>query len=200
MPELPPENLIRLTERATAGDSAAAEELLPLVYDELRRLARARMAREPGGLAAQTLQPTGLVHEAWMRLVGEDAAASRWNGRAHFFGAAANAMRRVLVERARRRGRLKRGGAQPHVPFEDAPAVALPDAVDLVALDEALDRLATVDPRKARIVTLRYFAGLSIEETAAALDLSLTTVKDEWLLARAILHRELSGGSGEIGP
>jgi RNA polymerase sigma factor (TIGR02999 family) len=200
MTKTPPENVTRLAERAALGDDAAADELLPLVYDELRRLARARMAREPGGLDAQTLQPTGLVHEAWMRLVGEDAAASRWSGRAHFFGAAANAMRRVLVERARRRRRLKRGGGQQQVPLqEDAAAIAMPDPVDLVALDEALDRLAAVDARKAQIVTLRYFAGLSIEETAAALDLSLTTVKDEWMLARAILHRELSGRPGETG-
>ena len=159
------------------------------------------MAREPGGVSAQTLAPTGLVHEAWLRLLGDDAAV-RWNGRAHFFGAAANAMRRVLVERARRRRRLKRGGAQAHVPLEDdaiAAPEAMADAVDLVALDEALDRLAAVDARKAQIVTLRYFAGLSIEETAAALDLSRTTVKDEWVLARAILHRELSGRPGESG-
>jgi RNA polymerase sigma factor (TIGR02999 family) len=176
-----------------AGQPVATDALVPLVYDELRRLARAQLA---GERAAPTLQPTALVHEAFVRLVGD----TRWNSRGHFFSAAALAMRRVLVERARARDRQKRGGGRQR---EDADLDALAESVppfgevdvDLLALEEVLERLARVDERKSRVVHLRYFLGLTIEETAEALELSATTVKDEWLLARAWLKRELDGAS-----
>jgi RNA polymerase sigma factor (TIGR02999 family) len=169
------------------GDQKAAGELLPLVYDELRKLAQARMARE----SAQTLQPTALVHEAYLRLVG-DTDRAKWNGRGHFFGAAARAMRRIMVERARHQGRLKRGGDRKRVALDDNAVARVQDGDDLVALNDALDRLEAQDARKAQIVMLRYFAGLTIEETAAALDLSPAMIKKEWTVARAWLYRELA--------
>lgn len=164
-------------------------ELLPLVYDELRRLADQHMACEPPG---QTLQPTALVHEVYLRLAGQ--LGSDWQNRAHFFAAAAEAMRRILVERARRHGRLKRGGGRERVPLVDVPDPPAEVDVDLVALDEALGRLETLDPRKAQIVNLRYFAGRTIEETAEVLGVSAATVKSEWKYAKAWLHRELTAG------
>ena len=169
------------------GDQKAASDLLPLVYEELRKLAQARMARE----SAQTLQPTALVHEAYLRLVGE-ADSAKWNGRGHFFGAAARAMRRIMVERARHQGRLKRGGDRKRVTLDDQAVAQVPEGDDLVALNDALDRLEARDARKAQIVMLRYFAGLTIEETAAALDLSPAMIKKEWTVARAWLFRELA--------
>ena len=183
----PRQQVTQLLELAVRGDAKASEELLPLVYEELRKLARAQMGREAPG---QTLQPTALVHEAYMRLVGGNDV--RWENRGHFFGAAALAMRRILVERARHRGRLKRGGDRARVEL-DENAAAIPGlSTDLVALDEALDRLAAFDKRKSDVVMLRYFAGLSIEETAAALSVSPATVKNEWTFARAWLHREMN--------
>jgi RNA polymerase sigma factor (TIGR02999 family) len=184
----------QLINLASGGDSRAAEELLPLVYDELRRLARARMAGEPAGGAGQTLQPTALVHEAYMRLLGPQGEQLRWDGRAHFFGAAARAMRRILVERARSRKRLKRGGGAGRVPLdENAVAASTDDAGDdLLALESALDKLEALDRRKAEVVMLRYYAGLSIEQTAAALDVSPATVKNDWTFARAWLNREMT--------
>ena len=177
----------QLLEPAGSGDSRASEELLPVVYDELRRLARSQLKNEPVG---QTLQATALVHEAYMRLVGDSEV--RWENRAHFFGAAARAMRRILVDRARHRGRQKRGGDRERVELgehaADSPAGT---GTDLVALDAALARLEAEDPRKAEVVMLRYFAGLSIEETASALSLSPATVKNEWAFARAWLKRDL---------
>ncbi len=180
-----------------AGNKHAAEQLLPLVYDELRRLAKARMANEP---ADHTLQPTALVHEAYMRLLGraeagaDPNAARKWDGRGHFFGAAAQAMRRILVERARNQARLKRGGGRERLSLSDvAPAADTGlDSADVLALDEALGRLETENPRRAQVVMLRYFAGLSVEETAAAMDLSPATIKNEWTVARAWLHREMT--------
>ena len=182
-----------LLARLQAGDPAATEAMVPLLYDELRRLARAQLVRER---AAPTLQPTALVHEAFVRLVGDGAA--RWNSRGHFFGAASLAMRRILVERARAHARLKRGGDRQREDAElDALAASLPRVdEDLPALEEALDRLARADARKSQVVHLRYFLGLTIEETAEALELSPTTVKDEWLLARAWLRRELERSAG----
>ncbi len=180
---------------AAAGDSAAAEELLPLVYDELRRLAHHRMAHEAPG---HTLQATALVHEAYVRLVGE--AALPWQNRAHFFGAAARAMRQILVDSARRRRAAKRGGDRRRVGLDqleiiaDQPVLADPD--QLLALDEAVDRLSQRDARKAQIVMLRFFAGLTIEQTANVMSLSLTTVKDEWQFARAWLFNELTRHDG----
>ena len=166
----------------------SADELLPMVYTELRRLAAARMSRESPG---HTLQPTALVHEAWLRL-GEGA---RFENRAHFFGAAAEAMRRILVERARRKQREKRGGGAEHVDV-DAVEIAAPTTNDdeLLAIHEALDRLATHDARKAELVKLRYFAGLSFEETATVLGISVPTAHRDRAYARAWLHQEIRGG------
>src|SRR5262245_56860704 len=164
----------------------SSDELLPEVYDELRKLPRARLAREQ----RQTLQPTALVHEAYLRVSG-GAQNQRWDRRGHFFAAAALAMRRILVERARHYQRIRHGGAGERVDLDSAIARADPALTDLVAVDEALTRLEQSDPRKAQIVSLRYFAGLSVEETAAALDLSPATVKNEWAFARAWLYRAL---------
>ena len=179
------------------GDPRASDELIELVYAELRQLARSRLAHEPGGGAGMTLDATALVHEASLRVSGKsEQPPQAWDGRGHFFGAAALAMRRILVERARHQRRLKHGGGRAQVGLTDAAAqLESPpsDGTDLIALDEALARLETFDPRKARVVSLRFFAGLSVEETAAAMDLSPATVKNEWAFARAWLHREMSG-------
>jgi RNA polymerase sigma factor (TIGR02999 family) len=173
---------------AAAGDAHAADALLPVVYDELRKLAAARLAAEKPG---QTLQATALVHEAYLRLVGGEPRD--WTGRGHFFAAAAEAMRRILVEQARRKGRVRHGGGRRRVELEDVPTVD-PDARagDLVALDEAVDALARVEPVKAEVVKLRYFAGLTIEETAACLGISSATAKRHWAVARAWLYHHLS--------
>ncbi|MHC4217881.1 MAG: sigma-70 family RNA polymerase sigma factor [Planctomycetota bacterium] len=177
--------------------SAAADELLPLVYDELRKLAANRMAHEPSGL---TLQATALVHEAYMRLVGDRDVP--WDGRGHFFAAAAEAMRRILVEQARKRARLKRGGGKKRVPLDVADPAADEDSTDLVALDEALRRMEQQDPRMHEVVMLRFFAGLSVEDTAAALDVSPRTVKRDWQCARAWLYEAMQGdpANDEGGP
>jgi RNA polymerase sigma factor (TIGR02999 family) len=170
------------------GEPGSSAELLPQVYDELRRLARSRLAREPAGL---TLQPTALVHEAYLRVAG-NGADRRWDRRGHFFAAAAIAMRRILVERARHVRRVKHGGEQQRVELDsESPALAT-SLPDVLAIDQALTRLEQLDPNKARIVLLRYFAGLTIEETAAAMELSPATVKNEWAFARAWLHDVLS--------
>ncbi len=161
-------------------------ELVPEVYDELRKLARARLARERQ--PHQTLQPTALVHEAYLRVSNQPR---QWDRRGHFFAAAALAMRRILVERARHYRRIKHGAGGEHVEADEGIAGADPDLTNVLAIDEALSRLESTDPRKAKIVTLRYFAGLSIEETASALDLSPATVKNEWTFARAWLFRVL---------
>jgi RNA polymerase sigma-70 factor, ECF subfamily len=178
-----------LLSRATAGDAGATRELFPLVYDELRKIAADYLERERAG---HTLQPTALVHEAYLRLVGPVDMA--WQNRAHFFGAAAQAIRRILVDHARLRNRVKRGGPDAgRVPLESADvAVQGSDQIDMIALDEALTRLAEIDEVKARVVELRYFAGLSLEETARALDVSLPTVSRYWEFARVWLHREMS--------
>lgn len=182
-----------------SGEAAAAESLAPLLYDELRRLARAHLAREG---EPQTLQPTALVHEAFLRLIDDPEA--RWRNRQHFLGASALAMRRILVDRARARRRLKRGGALRR---EEADLDALAGGLDrsddeVLALEEALDRLARSDPRKSEVVHLRYFLGLSIEETAEALGRSPSTVKTDWTFARAWLRRELErkASAGEPEP
>lgn len=170
----------------------SSDDLLPQVYDELRRLARARLARESPGL---TLQPTALVHEAYLRLAG-DGKDRRWDRRGHFFAAAAISMRRILVERARRVGRLRHGGGQVQVELDPEVPVAVAPLDDVLAVDQALDELERLDPRKARVVMLRYFAGLTVEETAEAMELSASTVKNEWAFARAWLHRVLGPRSG----
>ena len=183
-------DVTHLLDAAAAGDPKAAAELLPLVYDELRRLAAVRLADEQPG---QTLQATALVHEAYLRLVG-GAQPQEWNGRGHFFAAAAEAMRRIVVETARRKNRLKHGGGHERVEVElaELPTRLPPD--DLIALDEALARLEQLDPVKARLVTLRYFAGLTIEQAAEALGISRVTAHRYWTFARAWLHQQMAGG------
>jgi RNA polymerase sigma factor (TIGR02999 family) len=171
------------------GDPHAAEQLLPLVYDELRKLAAQRLTQENPG---QTLQATALVHEAYLRLVDVDKA-QRWNSRGHFFAAAAEAMRRILVESARRKSRLKHGGEHQRVDLEFACLVSAAPALDLLALDEALSRLAETEPAKAELVKLRFFAGLTMPEATAALDISLATAERYWTFAKSWLYAELAG-------
>ena len=179
-------DVTHILDRAQSGDPKAAEELLPLVYDELRRLAAARMANEAPG---QTLQPTALVHEAWLRLT--DSTRQEWRGREHFFSAAAEAMRRILVENARRKRRLRHGGGLVRV---DVDAINLPIAQDddkCLRVHEALDRLAETDPRKAEVVKLRVFAGLEVQEIATLFNTSEKTVQRDWTFAKAWLSREM---------
>jgi RNA polymerase sigma factor (TIGR02999 family) len=170
------------------GGPGTSGEMLPEVYDELRKLARARLARERQ--PHQTLQPTALVHEAYLKLLKD--RPERWQNRAHFSAIAAHSMRQILIERARARDALKRGGGQPRVTFDEGLQAAAPESsIDMVALDGALTRLAELDASQARIVELRFFGGLSIEETADAIGVSPATVKRHWALARAWLAREL---------
>ena len=171
------------------GDGQAAEKLLPLVYDELRKLAAAKMAQEAPG---QTLQATALVHEAYIRLVDVEGA-QHWDSRRHFFSAAAESMRRILVERARRKKRLKRGGELKRVPLDEVEIEVEATKLDLVALDEALVKLAAESPEKAEIVQLRFFAGLSHEEVAEMLGVSAITIKRHWRYARVWLLRQMEG-------
>ena len=175
------------------GDPAAASQLLPLVYDELRQLAAQRLAHEKPG---QTLQATALVHEAYLRLVDVEKA-QHWNSRRHFFAAAAEAMRRILVENARHKQTLKRGGGLKRRDAEQAQLVAPMADESLLALDEALTAFAARDPLKAELVKLRYFAGLTIDEAASALGISPATAKRYWAYAKAWLHQEITGGTGE---
>ncbi len=170
------------------GDTEAAEQLLPLVYDELRKLASARMAQEKPG---QTLQATALVHEAYLRLVGGEKAR-HWNGRGHFFGAAAEAMRRILVEKARQKKQPRRGGDLHRVPLEDADGTALPPGTNLLALDDALARLEQHDEGLATLVKLRFFVGLTMSEAAEAMGQPLRTTERNWTYARTWLHRQLA--------
>jgi RNA polymerase sigma factor (TIGR02999 family) len=185
-------DVTRLLSAVERGDSHAAEQLLPLVYEELRKLAAQKLALERPG---QTLQATSLVHEAYLRLVDVDKV-QQWNSRGHFFAAAAEAMRRILVDAARQKAAEKRGGGRQKLSLDAAASLAAPDqlpADDLMALDAALCRLAAEDPVKARLVELRYFAGLSIEDAAAALDISPSTAKRHWVYARSWLYGELTG-------
>jgi RNA polymerase sigma factor (TIGR02999 family) len=184
-------DVTRLLDAAVGGDPQAAAEVLPLVYDELRKLAAARMAEEKPG---QTLDATALVHEAYVRLVGGEQSRD-WNGRGHFFAAAAEAMRRILVDNARRKQSRKHGGGRQREDL-DAAVLAAPESdVDLVALDAALSRLAELDPLKARLVELRYFAGLTGEQAAAVLGMSTSAVDRLWVYTRAWLRRELGFGA-----
>lgn len=178
----------RILSTLPEGDPRAAAELLPLVYDELRRLAAAQLARERPG---QTLQPTALVHEAWLRLVGPYDAGPEWNGRAHFFGAAAEAMRRILVENARRKLAQKRGAGAERVPLEDLDLAIHADDESLVLVHEALDRLAAEDAPAAELVKLRFFAGLPQQEAARLLGLPDRSAGRLWAFARAWLYREI---------
>ena len=171
-------------------DRQSLDSLLPIVYQELRRLAASYLRRERPG---QTLQPTALVHEAYLRLMKD--RPDRWQNRAHFCAIAAHSMRQILIERARARGAIKRGGGGPRVTLDEGLLPGTVPSIDLMALDEALERLAVMDPEHARIVELRFFGGLTIEETAEAVDLSPATVKRHWAVARAWLARELGSPS-----
>ena len=176
----------RILDRVHGGDPKAAEELLPLVYDELRRLAAHKMAHEAPG---QTLQPTALVHEAWLRLTqGENV---QWDGRTHFFAAAAEAMRRILIERARRKRAARHGGGLHRVDIDAVQFASETDDDRLLAVSDALDKFTAVDPVKADLVKLRYFVGMTIEEAAAALGVSEPTAKRHWAYARAWLFEEI---------
>ncbi|MHC5025070.1 MAG: ECF-type sigma factor [Planctomycetota bacterium] len=181
----------RLLEEIRQGDQAAGERLLPLVYDELRKLARSRLSRERPG---QTLQPTALVHEAYLRLVGDGAV--QWDGRGHFFAAAAEAMRRILIDRARRYAAIKHGGDQQRVGMSDVRHGEEPVAEEVLAIDQALTRLEALDEQMAMVVKLRYFAGLSVEETARAMGISPRGVKRHWAAARAWLRRAIGEADG----
>jgi RNA polymerase sigma factor (TIGR02999 family) len=184
-------DVTRILDRVQQGEPKAAEELLPLVYEELRKLAAHKMAHEAPG---QTLQPTALVHEAWLRLVREPDQ-QHWDSRGHFFGAAAEAMRRILVENARRKSRLKRGGQWERVPLEQVQVATDSDPATLLSIDEALTKLAAEHPEQAKLAQLRFFVGLSLPDAAQALGVSETTAKRYWTLARAWLFQELAGES-----
>jgi RNA polymerase sigma factor (TIGR02999 family) len=182
-------DITRIMSAIDQGDPHAAEQLLPLVYDELRKLAAQRLMEEKPG---QTLQATALVHEAYLRLVDADKF-QRWDSRGHFFAAAAEAMRRILVDKARRKQRLRHGGdLQKQILEENEPAIASPvDALDLLALNEALDHLEAMSPRRARLVKLRYFAGFTLPEVAEMLGISQSTAEADWTYAKAWLKRQM---------
>ena len=180
-------DVTRILSQIESGDPSAAEQLLPLVYDELRKLAAARLAHEKPG---QTLQATALVHDAYVRLVDSDKI-QRWDSRGHFFAAAAEAIRRILVEKARQKGRVRHGGDRVRVDLEQAASMAEESDDGLLALNEALIRFAVLEPAKAELVKLRYFAGCSIDEAADLLGISRTTAKRYWAYARAWLLAEL---------
>jgi RNA polymerase sigma factor (TIGR02999 family) len=181
-------DVTRILSAIEQGDPAAADQLLPLVYDELRKLAAQRMSKEAPG---QTFQATALVHEAYLRLV-DVQESQRWNNRGHFFAAAAEAMRRILIEEARSKRRLKHGGDRQRIDLDDAMSIANGRSDDLLALDEVLSRLEATDPMAAQVVKLRFFTGLSMPEAAEALGLSLRTAERNWTYARTWLYRELS--------
>ncbi len=181
------QSVSHLLRRWSDGDRGALDQLMPLVYGELRRMARRYIGRQPTG---HTLQTTALIHEAYLRLVGQEE--KRWQSRAHFFGVAAQAMRHILVDYARARTTAKRGGAT-RVSLEEAAVVSTERAAELVALDDALAELARLSPRQSRVVEMRYFGGLSVDETAEVLKVSPDTVTRDWRLAKAWLHRALMG-------
>jgi len=181
-------DVTRILDQIQQGDPAAAEQLLPLIYDELRKLAAQKLAHEKPG---QTLEGTALVHEAYLRLVGT-AGALHWNNRGHFFAAAAEAMRRILVESARRKGRLKHGREHQRIDLDSGCLASAAPSLDFLALDEALSRLAEIEPAKAELVKLRFFAGLTMPEAAAALDISLATAERYWTFAKSWLYAELA--------
>lgn len=183
----------QILERAQQGDPKAAEELLPLVYGELRKLAAHKMAVEPAG---HTLQPTALVHEAWLRLAGDER---KFADRSHFFAASAEAMRRILIDRARRRLAAKRGGGAQSLDADEIEiASPMADDAALLSLDEALEKFVTVDARKAELVKLRYFVGMSFEEAAGALGIAVPTAKQWWAYSRAWLRVEIAGASQSL--
>lgn len=180
--------ITQLLDDWSKGNETALDQLMPLVYDELRRQASRHLRKERQG---HTLQTTALIHEAYLKLIGSDAV--EWQNRNHFFAVASTAMRRILVDHARERHRQKRGGIAEHLPLDEAVQIsANAKSVDLIALDEALNRLAKLDRRQAKVVELRYFGGLSIDETAEILGIANSTVRLDWNLAKAWLRRELS--------
>ena len=183
------ENITDLLVSYGRGDKESLDKLMPVVYDELRRQAARYLRREQPG---HTLQTTALIHEAYVRLV--DQRNVQWQNRAHFFGIAAQMMRRILVDHARTKKRAKRGGSDIKVSLDDATVAAKGQDLDVVAVDEALTRLAKIDEQQSRVVELRFFSGLTVEETAAVMGISPATVKRDWSMAKAWLHRELSGG------
>ena len=183
----------QILSRIESGDPTAAEQLLPLVYDELRRLAAHRLAEEKPG---QTLQATALVHEAYVRLVDRDQA-QQWNSRGHFFGAAAEAMRRILVDQARQKRSQRRGGDYQRIELSSVEPSVSASPLDMLALDEALDQLAEKDPRAAELVKLRFFAGLTVSEAATALGVSIGTAENDWAYAKSWLRLQLSTSEGE---
>ena len=187
-----PDLVSQLLHRWSDGDKGALDELLPLVYGELRRMARRYMRQQPSG---HTLQTTALIHEAYLRLVGQEE--KQWNGRTHFFGVAARAMRHILVDYARARNAGKRGGEARVVSLEEAAFVSEERAAEMVALDDALAELATLSPRQSRVVELRYFGGLSVSEIAEVLNVSTDTVTRDWNHAKAWLHRQLNAQFGK---
>jgi RNA polymerase sigma factor (TIGR02999 family) len=180
----------RILNSIESGDPQAAGQLLPLVYQELRRLAAHKMSHEAAG---QTLQPTALVHEAWLRLSGQPD--KMWQGRAHFFGAAAEAMRRILIENARRRHAVRHGGGKLRVDIEEVEIAAPARDEELLAINEALERFSALDDKKAQLVKLRYFVGLTIEDAAGVMGISVATAKRWWSFARAWLHKETHPGA-----
>jgi RNA polymerase sigma factor (TIGR02999 family) len=181
------DKVTRLLSDWSGGNRQALEELLPMIYNELRRLAHGFLYRERPG---HTLQTTALVHEAYLKLI--DQRDARWQNRAHFFAIAAQAMRRILIDSARKHAAQKRGGPQDKLSLDEAPDISLEPNSNLLALDEALTTLGEIDPQQSRIVELRYFGGLTIEETAEVMNSSPATIKREWAMARAWLHQELT--------
>jgi RNA polymerase sigma factor (TIGR02999 family) len=191
-----PEQATKILEAAAAGEEGAAEKLLPLVYDQLRHLAAAKMAKEPPG---QTLQPTALVHEAWLRLVG--AGTGHWNSRGHFFGAAAEAMRRILIDRARKRQRKRHGHGLVRIDLSQLDVAITTDDELLLLMNEALEKLEAEAPDRAQLVKLRFFTGLSITEAAEAMGIAPATANRHWAFSRAWLLSELqSSGVTAEGP
>ena len=184
------QNVTQLLQDWSKGNQQALEELLPLIYNELRHLAHNFLYRERPG---HTLQTTALVHEAYLKLI--DQKDARWQNRSHFFAIAAQAMRRILIDSARRNAAMKRGGPQEKLSLDEAPDISLEPNTRLLALDEALNALAEIDPEQSRIVELRYFGGLTIEETAEVMKSSPATIKREWAMARAWLHQALTNDS-----
>jgi RNA polymerase sigma factor (TIGR02999 family) len=182
-------DVTRILQSVESGDAKAAEELLPLVYSELRKLAASKMANEQPN---QTLQPTALVHEAWLRLTGNENV--KWNGRAHFFGAAAEAMRRILIDNARRKQALRHGGGKRRLDVQDIEIAAPAKEDELLAVNEALEVLATVDKPKAEVVKLHYFVGMTMEECAGVLGISVPTARRWWNYARAWLFQKIQSG------
>lgn len=191
---VPEPDVTALLVEVANGNQAAQEKLVPLVYDQLKRLARRYMRRERAG---HTLQTTALVHEAYLKLVGQHSP--HWQSRAQFYGTAAQLMRRILIDHARRHLREKRGGTQVILPLDEALAFTPEHSEDLLKLDEALDRLSKLDPRQSRIVELRFFGGLSVEETSTFLNVSPITVKRDWAVAKVWLYAELRPDNGDNG-